>query len=138
MLIGAGIGPFPERGLDEAFGLAVGAWGVGAGEAVFDVLTEESAAKGPITVATSVVGQQAANGDAEAGVMSACHKEEADGRAMRLVGQDGGEADAGVIPSATLRAGSDGGVEILPAGAAHFLGAVAVDAMAGADYAGHA
>ena len=30
------VGPFAERGLDEAFGLAVGARGVGFGEAVFD------------------------------------------------------------------------------------------------------
>ena len=31
-----GIGPFAQGGLDEALGLAVGFWSVGAGEAVLE------------------------------------------------------------------------------------------------------
>jgi hypothetical protein len=30
--VGAGVSPFAQGGLDEALGLAVGAWGIGAGE----------------------------------------------------------------------------------------------------------
>lgn len=31
VLVGAGVGPFAEGGLNEAFGVAIGAWRVGAG-----------------------------------------------------------------------------------------------------------
>ena len=34
--VGVGVSPFAEGGLDEALGLAVGLWGVGAGEAVLE------------------------------------------------------------------------------------------------------
>lgn len=56
------------------------------------------------------------------------HKEE-QSRLVGLVGQDGGEADTGVVPSASLRAGSIA-MEILVACAACLAGAVSVDAMA--------
>ena len=34
VLIDAGVGPFAQRGLDEALGFAVGAWAVGSGAEV--------------------------------------------------------------------------------------------------------
>jgi hypothetical protein len=36
VLEGAGVGPFAQGGLDEAFGLTVGAWCVGPGAAVLE------------------------------------------------------------------------------------------------------
>ena len=66
-----------------------------------------------MAVAGAVIGEHAADGEAEACVVSAGHEEEADGRAVALIGQDGGEADAGVV--------IDGDVEILVARAAHFF-----------------
>ena len=102
--------PFSESGLDEALRLAVGGRGVRASEAVFDVLLVEGFAEAPVAVAASVIGEQAADGDAETGVVSSRHEEEAYGGAMGLIGQDGGEADAGVVV--------DSDVQILPAGAA--------------------
>src|SRR6266566_9734645 len=46
VVIGASISPLPQRGLDKAFRLAVGARGVGAGEALGD------AQHGPLSVST--------------------------------------------------------------------------------------
>ena len=42
VVIGACVGPFAQRALDEAFGLAVGLWGIGSGA---DVAQLESAAQ---------------------------------------------------------------------------------------------
>ncbi len=126
--IRAGVSPFSEGGLDKAFGLALGAWGVGAGKAVFDVELVEGIAEAPVSVAGAVIGKDAADGDAEAGVKGAGHEEEEDGGAMTLIGEDGGEGDAGMV--------IDGDVQVLPAGAASFPAAVAVDAMAGVHDAG--
>lgn len=73
-MVRAGVGPLAESGLDEALGLAVCARRVGPGEAVLDVQSVEGFAEAPVAVAASVIGEQAADGDAEAGIM---------GRAMR-------------------------------------------------------
>ncbi len=78
VLVGVGVGPFAQGGLDEAFYFAVGAWRVRAGEAVFDVLAIKGTAESPVLIAGAVVGEHAADGEAEAGVMSAGHEEEAD------------------------------------------------------------
>jgi len=57
-LIGSGVGPFAQRGLDEAFRFSVGARGVGPGEAVFDASLEQQgleaavAVTGPLSVST--------------------------------------------------------------------------------------
>ena len=37
VFVGDGVGPFAQSGLEEAFGFAVGLWGVGAGEDVAQV-----------------------------------------------------------------------------------------------------
>ena len=105
VVVGAGVSPFSESGLDEAFGLAVGAWSVGLGETVFEVLPAESLAEEPVPVAGAIVGEHAADGEAEACVVGASQEEEEDRRAVGLVGQDGGEGEAAVVPSASLRAG---------------------------------
>src|ERR1035441_5550938 len=85
VVVGAGVGPFAQGGLDEAFCLAVGAWGIGPGEAVFDVLPLHGLAEEPVPVAGSVVGEHAADGEAEAGAVSAGHEEEVDRRQRILL-----------------------------------------------------
>ena len=64
----ANVGPLAQSGLDEAFSLAVGAGNVGAGEAVLDAELKAGEAKVAGTIARTVVGEQAADGDAVLGV----------------------------------------------------------------------
>ena len=116
--------------MDEAFCLSVGAWSVGPGKPVLDVLLVEELAEIAFAVAASVVGEHAAHGEAEAGEVGAGHVEEELRRAAGLVRQNSGKADAAVIV--------DGDVQVLVTGAARFAGAVAVDAMAGLDDTGQA
>jgi len=58
VLVEPGVGPFSDGGLDEAFRLAVGSWGVDAGADVLDLKFPASIAeavgveKGPLSVIT--------------------------------------------------------------------------------------
>lgn len=67
--VGPCVGPFSERGLDEAFGLAAGARGVGTGEAVLECKALAGGSHGSGTVGRSVVGQDGLEGDAKPGVV---------------------------------------------------------------------
>jgi len=97
VLVGACVGPLAQGGLDEAFGFAVGAWGVRPGEAVLDSLLQQRVSEAVVAVAWPVVGEHTLDREAEARVKSPCHAEEEQGRLVVLVGQDGGEADAAVV-----------------------------------------
>src|SRR3981189_2203272 len=108
--IGLSVGPLPERGLDEALGLAVGFWRIGLGADVLDAQVPASITKGEGFVTTAVVGHDAGDGDAEAFVVSHGRLEEGSGTIGFLVGLDLGERDAGVIV--------DADVDELPADAA--------------------
>ncbi len=77
-----------------------------------------------------VVGEDAADGEAEARKPASGHVEEAGGRGVGLVGQDGGVGQAGLVV--------DDDVQVLVAGTAALAGAVAVAAMARLDDAGQA
>src|SRR5271167_310447 len=93
----ANVSPLAQGGLDEAFGLAVGAGSVGAGEAVLDAELEAGGAKVAGAIAGAVVGEQAANGDAVLGVEGDGGAQESDGGFALLVGEHAGESEAGVI-----------------------------------------
>src|SRR5579863_6797847 len=69
VLIGTGIDPFAEGGLDEAFGFPVGARCVGASEVMAQAEFEASLTESPGAVAVAVVGEQPANGNAQRGVI---------------------------------------------------------------------
>src|SRR6202167_3775257 len=114
----ANVGPLAQGGLDEAFGLAVGARGVRPGEAVLDAELEAGGAELPGAIAGAVVGEQAADGDAVLGVEGDGGAQEDDGGFALLVGQHAGEGEAGVIV--------DGDVESLPAGELRAAAAAAV------------
>jgi len=57
VLIDAGVGPLPQRGLDEALGFAVGAGSVGAGAQVADAETTAGNGKEAGIVAGGIVGE---------------------------------------------------------------------------------
>ena len=126
----ANVGPLAEGGLNEAFGLAVGAGSVGTSEAVLDAELEASGAEVAGTIAGAIVGEQAADGDAVLGVEGDGGVQEGNGGLALLVGQDAGEGDTGVIV--------DGDVESLPAGELRAAAAPAVATNGDLLIAGHA
>ena len=82
----ANVSPLAQGGLDEAFGLAVGARRVRAGEAVLDASWRQAAE--PVgAIAAAVVGEQGADGDAVLGVEGDGVLQEGDGGFGLLVGQ---------------------------------------------------
>jgi YD repeat-containing protein len=103
----ANVGPFAEHGLDEAFGFAVGAGSIGTSEAVANAELGAVVAKLVRAIATTVVGQQAANTNAVLGIKSDGVLEESDGGGGLLIGQQLGKGEPGVI--------IDGDMESLPA-----------------------
>ena len=123
------VGPFAQRGLDEAFGLAVGLWSVGAGEAVLEAEGGYRGAHGVGAVAGAIVGVNALDGDAMLGEEGEGGVEEGDGTGGGFIREELGEGEAAVIV--------DGDVKIFPAGAADVIVlAVAGDAVAWAHDAG--
>ena len=80
------------------------------------MLAVEQFAKQPVFVAGAVISETQLDRDAEASIVGPGHEEEAYGRVVRLIGQDGGEGDAGVIV--------DGDVQILVAGATRLFAAL--------------
>ena len=97
VLVGFGIGPFAQGGLDEAFGLSVGPWCVGFGADVLDGESFAGIAPGEGPVAGTVVGHDAFDGDAEALVVSDGGLEEGRGADGLFVGLDLGDGDAGMV-----------------------------------------
>src|SRR6476620_177378 len=85
--VSLGVGPLAERGLDEAFGLAVGPWGVGPGPDVPKAEAVTNVAEGRRAVAGAVVGHHPRKGDAKAGVVGDSGREEGNGAPLLLVGQ---------------------------------------------------
>src|SRR6516164_6871272 len=84
--IQASIGPFAQSGLDETFGLAIGARSVRASAQVANAELVAGSGKPVRVEAGSVVGEHAANADAEAGVISDGGAQESDGGGGALVG----------------------------------------------------
>ena len=94
--------------MDEAFGFAVGARGVGASEALAEAELMTEAAKDAGAVTRAVVGEQAADRNAEAGVVIDRGLQKSSRGRGFLVGQDLREGDARVI--------IDGDMDIFPSG----------------------
>src|SRR5579862_2338855 len=98
MGVGLSVSPFAQCALDEAFGLAVGLWGVGPGSDVLEAEFAAGVAEVEGFVAGAVVGHDAGDVDAQASVVGHCGVEEGDGAFLFLVGHDLGEGDArGVV-----------------------------------------
>src|SRR5438552_16186083 len=69
VLIGAGIDPFAEGGLDEAFGCAVGARCVGARKVMANAELQAGLAESARAVAMAVIGEQPASANTQSGVI---------------------------------------------------------------------
>lgn len=61
--VGAGIGSFPDCGLDESFGLAIGFGRIGLGADVFEAQLAAGIAEGAGLVAWPIVGHHMLYGD---------------------------------------------------------------------------
>ena len=91
--VGVSVGPLAQRGLDEAFGLAIGLGSVRACEALLEAESGDGGAHGVGTVAGAVVGVEAFGDDAvfleegESGV------EEGDGALGGFVREELGESE---------------------------------------------
>lgn len=110
--------------MNEAFGFAVGARSIGLGKDVANAIGAANMAQGAGTVTRAVIGEQAANGDAELGIEAESGQEESGSGKGFFIGKNLGEGNAGMI--------IDGNVNILPADMTGIATAVAVDAMADA------
>jgi hypothetical protein len=66
--VGEAVGPFPQEGLDECFGFAVGLWPSWAGVAAFDPEFGAGVAPGEGAVAVAVVAEDALDDDPALGV----------------------------------------------------------------------
>ena len=123
------VGPFAERGLDEALGFAIGLGSVGLGKAVLEAEGGGGGGHGVSAVAGAVIGVDALGFDAVAVEEGEGGMQESDGTARGLIWEELSESEAGMIV--------DGDVEILPAGARSVIAlAISGDAVARADDAG--
>lgn len=117
----SGIGPVPERSLDEALDLAIGAWGVGRGADVPDAGLLESAGEQPRAIGRAVVGHHPLAPHPETREPVQGPGQEGRGILAAQAGQDFGLGQAtGII---------DGDVQMVPADASAFAlaGAIAAD-----------
>src|SRR5262245_24650878 len=86
--IGASVDPFAESGLDQAFGLAVGARSIGTSEVVMESELDHGSPESMGTIAVAVIGEQTANGDAQRGVVSHSGVKESNRGGSGVGGQD--------------------------------------------------
>ena len=119
VLISAGVGPFAQGGLDEALGLAVGAWRVRPCAAVLQAKRAATAGEGVRPVARAVVGQHGAEVDAEPRIVGECGIEEVQHRSPGFIRVHGREGDPRVVV--------DGDMDIPPARSVDGVAAVAGD-----------
>ena len=89
--VGVSIGPFAQGGLDEALGFAVGAWSVGASEALFEAEACDFGRVGAAVVAGAVVGVETLELDAELLEKGQSSVEESDGALRAFVREELGE-----------------------------------------------
>ena len=109
MLEGSCVGPFSERGLNEAFRLSVGLRGVRFGGEVFDSELFAGMREGLQTIATAIIGHDATDSNAEAFVVGNGGAQKGNGAVLLLIWKDVGASDAGMV--------IDGDVNEVPADA---------------------
>ena len=128
VLVKTSIGPLANGSLNEAFGLAVGAWSVDASAGMSELDIGTGLGKQSGTETGSVVGHDAPDSNAEEGEVGRRLTEKAAGGSRFFIGEQSGEGDAGVV--------IDGDIQELPSGAASFILGIAGKAMAGLVNAG--
>ena len=123
VVVGACVGPFAQRGLDEAFGFAVGSRGIGSGADMAQFQSSAQFCEVFRAVAGAVVGHDAGEGDSEGLEVAQGVDERATGAVSGLAGLDASKAYPGVIV--------DGHMHVFPSGAPGTLAPDAGDPMAG-------
>lgn len=123
VLIGAGIGPFSQGGLDEAFGVAIGAWGIGSGASVLESEMLAGIGEGIGAIGRSIVGEHGFEVDAEPCVVGQGGVQEVQHRRACFIRVKGREGDTGVVV--------DGDMDILRSDALDGVVPVAGHAVAG-------
>ena len=138
MLESGGVGPFSERGLDEALGLTVCLRGIRFDLDVLDAELLAGAGEGFGEIAAAIVGHDALDGDTEAFEIRDGGEEEGDGALLLLVREDVGTCDTRMIvngnvdefpacPLATAMAGAASGDAVADAAEAAELLNVEMD-----------
>ena len=94
MGVGVSVGPFAQRGLDEAFGLAVGLRAIGASEPLLEAEGSDGGAQGAGAVAGAVVGVDALGFDAVLFKESEGGVEESEGAGRGLIWEELCEGEA--------------------------------------------
>src|SRR5689334_5278566 len=96
-LVGLGVSPFSEKGLNEALGFAVGPRTVGTREAVLDAKAGAGLAERSRPVATAVVGQDSLDGEAERSVITDRRVQERHGGRVAFIYHHAREPEPRVI-----------------------------------------
>src|SRR6202008_4619201 len=101
-MVGLGVGPFAQAGLNEAFGLAVGLWRIGPGSDVLEAEALACPAEGKGFVAGTVVGHHPFNTDTKTCIVGERRLEEADRTLFAFVRQHLCKGDARMIVDADV------------------------------------
>ena len=96
-VIGAGVGPLSQCGLDQPLGLAVGSWRIGPGAQVTQAQTPQEPTEAPRLVAGAIVSHHPGKGHAQAAVVAQRLQQRTAGSTAALVVFDGAEGNPGVI-----------------------------------------
>jgi len=107
--IGLSVGPFPECGLDEAFGLAVGLGAIGFGEEMLEAELMAGGCEGLGAIGGAAIGEDLLDVDAVGGVEGEGLVEGVEDALSAFVREEASEGEAGVVV--------DGDVQGLDAGA---------------------
>ena len=99
---GAGTGPFPERGLDEPFGLSVGFGRIGLGADVFEAEGLAGCGEGLGLIARAIIGHHAGHRDTKTLIIGHSGLQGGDGADRLFIGEDAGDRDAGSIVDADV------------------------------------
>ena len=100
---GGGVGPLAKRGLDEALSLAVRLRGVGSGAQMLDVAFAAGCGECLGSIARSIVGHDAGDGDAEALEIGDGIAQSRDGAGFLLIWHDVDPGDARVVVNSDMR-----------------------------------
>ena len=109
VVVGASVGPFAQRGLDEAFGFAVGSRGIGSGADMAQFQSSAQFCEAFRPVAGAVVGHDAGEGDSEGSEVAQGVKQRATGAVRGFAGLDARKAHSGMIV--------DSDMHVFPSGA---------------------
>ena len=96
-VVRASISPFAGDGLDEAFGLAVGLWAIGAGEEMADAQLKAGSGEEFRAIGRAAIGEDALDEDAVSVVKGDCLVEGGQNAGSFFVWEERGKSQAGMV-----------------------------------------